>query len=157
MSSSNQIGINVVSESSLSPEEEAELRMSLESSAGASMLKALALAWKAEHGSLRMVIDLPGGRSVVSENLKFKELEYLKELVLGAIQFDDDRKLLIHLEDDQLTSNRVAELYVLLGYVGILVKGWESDSEFTWKQEGAGTSAFFWEGGGLVFPESDFN
>jgi hypothetical protein len=157
MSTQHEITINVVSSSSVSPDEEAELRSALETSAGPNVLKALAHAWKAENSGERMAIEMPEGKGVVSENLKFKELEFFKDLIGEVLQVDDDRKVVIRLEDDQLSSNRVTELYAVLVFLGSLVGGWEEDSEFSWNNPSVGTSAFFWEGDGQIFPESDFN
>jgi hypothetical protein len=131
--------------------------MNLEMKSAGAMMSVINSSWKAENGSSKFHIELPDGKSIVSATLKFREIEFLKETVISSLDFDDDRKLCIHLENEDLTTNRVAELYVLLVYIGILVKGWEGDSEFTWKHPNSGTSAFFWEGDGQVFPENDFN
>lgn len=156
MSTQQEISINVVSAASISPDEEADLRTALESSTGSAILKELAAAWRKENDG-RMSIAMPEGKGAVTESLKFKELEFFKDLLGAAIEVDDDRKVVIHLEDDQLTSNRVTELFATLTFLGTLVGGWEADSEFSWKNPASGTSSFFWEGDGETFPESDFN
>ena len=157
MSSLNTIDINVVSSASLSPEEESEVRAALANQPGVVMLKEVGAAFKTETGNLRFGVEMPDGKAKVNESLKFNELDFLKEIIGEAMTIDDDCKLTIHLEDEQLTTNRVGELYVLLVYLGKLVGGWESDSEFSWAQEGKGKSSFFWEGDGILFPEQDFD
>jgi hypothetical protein len=157
MSAPHEIAINVISAASLSPEDESDIRTALASCSGPQVLKALSDAWKAEENSGRMALQMPEGKGQVTDNLKFKELEFFKDLLGEAIDMDDDRKLVVRLQDDQLTQNRVTELYAVLAYLGSLVGGWEADSEFSWTQPGVGTSAFYWEGDGQTFPESDFN
>lgn len=157
MSTPHEIAINVISAASLSPEDETDVRTALASCSGAQILKSLSDAWKAEERSGRMVFPMPEGKAVISDNLKFKELEFFKDLLGEALEMDDDCKLVIRLQDDQLTSNRVNELCAVLAYLGRLVGGWEADSEFSWTHPGVGTSAFYWEGDGEAFPESDFN
>lgn len=157
MSTPHEITINVVSAASLSPNDEAELRAAFEGSGGSAVLKALALAWKSENPGERLALNMPEGKGVVSESLKFRELEFFKELIGAAMQVDGDSKIVVRLEDDSLTLNRVTELYAVLAYLGSLVGGWESDSEFSWSHPGVGKSSFYWEGDGLVFPEGDFN
>lgn len=156
MSTQHEIVINVASAASVSPDEESELRTALENSTGSSILKALADAWKSENDG-RMSISMPEGKGTVTDGLKFKELEFFKDLLGAGLEVDDDRKVVIRLEDDQLTSNRVNELYAVLAFLGGLVGGWEADSEFSWMNPATGTSAFYWEGDGQTFPESDFN
>lgn len=155
MSNQHEITINVVSAASLSPAEEAELRSALAALQPGVVLKALAGAWKAEQPG-RMSIPMPEGKGAVSESQKFVELEFFRDLLGDALRIDDDCKAVFNLTDDQLSASRVAELYAVLAYLGILVGGWESDSEFLWENPGVGTSAFFWEGDGQFFPESDF-
>lgn len=157
MSAPHEIIINVISAASLSPEDESDVRSALASCSGSQILKTLSNAWKAEENSGRMSIPMPEGKALVSDNLKFKELEFFKDLLGEAINMDDDCKLVIRVQDDQLTQNRVTELYAVLAYIGRLVGGWEADSEFSWTQPGLGTFAFYWEGDGQTFPESDFN
>lgn len=157
MSAPHEIVVNVISAASISPEEESDIRTALASCSGSQLLKVLSDAWKAEENSGRMVIAMPEGKAVVSDNLKFKELEFFKDLLGEAIDMDDDCKLVIRIQDDQLTSNRANELYAVLAYLGQLVGGWESDSEFSWTHPGVGTLAFYWEGDGETFPQSDFN
>jgi hypothetical protein len=157
MSTQHKFTIDVVSAASLSPDEEAELRSALEGCAGNIVLKKLAQAWRAENSGERLNIEMPEGKGAITEGLKFRELEFFKDQLGEAMQIDDDRKVVIKLEDDQLSSNRVAELYAVLVFLGSLVGGWESDSEFSWENPNRGTSAFFWEGDGQIFPESDFN
>jgi len=155
--STHEIAINVVSAASLSPDEEQELRSALEVVTPAGILKILAKAWKDEGNTDRFSIGMPEGKGTVSESLKFKELEFFKDIISDALRIDDDCKVVIRLDDDQLSTSRVGELYAVLAYLGTLVGGWEADSEFTWLNPSTGTSAFFWEGDGQVFPEMDFD
>ena len=155
MSSSQEFSIDVVSADSFSPEDEADLRGVLEVCTGTVIMRALTEAWVKEHGSGKMVIDTPDNKTITS-TLKFRELEFFKERIGEVLALDDDRKIIIRLDDDSLTSNRNQELYALLVYLGMHVRGWESDSEFSWQSEGAGKLTYFWEGDGNLFPDGDF-
>lgn len=155
MSSNHEFSIDVASAEVFSPEDADDLRSTLETATGAAILRAVVTAWTKETGERKLDIEGADGKRI-TDALKFRELELFKERIGEVMTLDDDHKLVIRLDDDSLTSNRSQELYALLVYLGLQVRGWESDSEFSWKLANGATIAYFWEGDGVVFPEGDY-